>query len=51
LQSVKSGETRFITAARGAPVEMLDAEGIVKISEQVVEQAAGAGNCVIVGRG
>jgi cytidylate kinase len=37
--------------SRGAPVEMLDAESIVKISEQVVEQAAGAGNCVIVGRG
>jgi len=34
-----------------APVEMLDADSIVKISEQVVEAAAAAGNCVIVGRG
>jgi len=37
--------------SRGAPVEMLDADSIVRISQQVVERAAGAGNCVIVGRG
>jgi cytidylate kinase len=37
--------------SRGAPIEMLDADSIVKISEQVVEEAASAGNCVIVGRG
>ena len=33
------------------PVETLDADSIVRISESVVEQAAAAGNCVIVGRG
>jgi len=33
------------------PVESLDADSIVRISEQVVEQAAASGNCVIVGRG
>jgi cytidylate kinase len=33
------------------PVEMLDADSIVKFSERVVQQAAEAGNCVIVGRG
>ena len=33
------------------PVEELDADSIVKISERVVQQAAAAGNCVIVGRG
>ena len=32
-------------------VEMLDADSIVRFSERVVEQAAAAGNCVIVGRG
>jgi cytidylate kinase len=32
-------------------VEMLDADSIVSISKRVVEQAAAAGNCVIVGRG
>jgi cytidylate kinase len=37
--------------SRGAPIEMLDADSIVKISELVVEEAASAGNCVIVGRG
>ena len=37
--------------SRGIPVEMLDSDSIVKISEQVVERAANAGNCVIVGRG
>ena len=37
--------------SRGISVEMLDADSIVKISEQVVERAANAGNCVIVGRG
>jgi cytidylate kinase len=30
---------------------MLDADSIVQLSEHVVEQAAAAGNCVIVGRG
>ena len=34
-----------------SPIEMLDADSIVRISGQVVERAAGAGNCVIVGRG
>jgi cytidylate kinase len=33
------------------PVEMLDADSIVKFSERVVRQAAEAGNCVLVGRG
>jgi cytidylate kinase len=33
------------------PVEMLDADSIVRFSERVVRQAAAAGNCVIVGRG
>src|SRR5579864_4434199 len=33
------------------PVEMLDADNIVRISEQVVQEAAAAGDCVIVGRG
>jgi cytidylate kinase len=33
------------------PVETLDADSIVRISEGVVEEAAAAGNCVIVGRG
>jgi hypothetical protein len=32
-------------------VEALDADGIVRISERVVEDAAASGNCVIVGRG
>ena len=32
-------------------MEALDADSIVRISEGVVEQAAAAGNCVIVGRG
>ncbi len=39
----------------GSPValsaEMLDADSIVQLSERIVEQAADAGNCVIVGRG
>jgi cytidylate kinase len=35
----------------GPPVEMLDSDSIFKISQRVVEQAASAGNCVIVGRG
>lgn len=35
----------------GPPVEMLDSDSIFRISKKVVEQAAGAGNCVIVGRG
>ncbi len=35
----------------GAPVESLDADSIVRVSEQVVEQAAASGSCVIVGRG
>ncbi|MGC2696840.1 MAG: cytidylate kinase-like family protein [Candidatus Angelobacter sp.] len=33
------------------PLEMLDADSIVKFSERVVAQAAAEGNCVIVGRG
>ena len=33
------------------PIEMLDADSIVRISERVVHQAATEGNCVIVGRG
>ncbi|HZU34093.1 MAG TPA: cytidylate kinase-like family protein [Candidatus Angelobacter sp.] len=33
------------------PMETLDAEKIMKISQQVVEKAAASGNCVIVGRG
>ena len=32
-------------------VEMLDADSIVRFSEQAVQQAATEGNCVIVGRG
>jgi cytidylate kinase len=32
-------------------VEMLDADSIVRLSEQVVQRAADEGNCVIVGRG
>jgi hypothetical protein len=34
-----------------APVEMLDADGIFRFSQKVIEQAAGEGNCVILGRG
>ena len=34
-----------------APVDALDAESIVRISERVVLEAADDGNCVIVGRG
>jgi len=37
--------------SRGAPIAMLDADSIVRISQQVVGRAASAGNCVIVGRG
>ena len=33
------------------PVETLDADSIVRISRQVVEEAAAGGDCVIVGRG
>lgn len=33
------------------PVEMLDADSIVKFSGRVVAEAAAEGNCVIVGRG
>jgi len=33
------------------PVESLDADSIVKISKQVVEEAAAGGDCIIVGRG
>lgn len=37
---------------RGAsPVEMLDADSIFKLGQRIVEQAATAGNCVILGRG
>ena len=35
----------------GAPVAMLDSDSIFKFSQRVVEQAAAAGNCVILGRG
>jgi cytidylate kinase len=35
----------------GVPVEALDADSIVRISQRVVEQAAASGNCIIVGRG
>jgi cytidylate kinase len=35
----------------GTPVEMLDADSIVRISERVVRDAAAAGDCIIVGRG
>ena len=35
----------------GEPVETLDADRIVRISERVVEDAAASGSCVIVGRG
>jgi cytidylate kinase len=37
--------------SRGAPVELLDADSIVKISERVVDQAASSGQAVVVGRG
>ena len=33
------------------PVEMLDADSIFKLGQRIVEQAATAGNCVILGRG
>jgi cytidylate kinase len=33
------------------PVEMLDADSLVRISERVVRQAAATGNCILVGRG
>lgn len=33
------------------PLQSLDADSIVKISQRVVERAAAEGNCVIVGRG
>jgi cytidylate kinase len=33
------------------PTQMLDADCIFRISEQVVRDAAAAGNCIIVGRG
>jgi cytidylate kinase len=33
------------------PVETLDADAIVKVSERVVKEAAASGDCVIVGRG
>ena len=36
---------------RGAPVAIVDSDSIFKFSQRVVEQAAAAGNCVIVGRG
>ena len=36
---------------RGAPVAMLDSDSIFRFSQRVVEQAAAAGNCVILGRG
>jgi cytidylate kinase len=37
---------------RGAPpVEMLDSDSIFKYAQRIVEQAAAAGDCVILGRG
>jgi cytidylate kinase len=33
------------------PVEMLDADSLVRISEKVVRHAAATGNCILVGRG
>jgi cytidylate kinase len=37
---------------RGAPtVEMLDSDSIFRFAQRIVEQAAAAGNCVILGRG
>jgi hypothetical protein len=33
------------------PIESLDSESIMRLSERVVRKAAEAGNCVIVGRG
>jgi cytidylate kinase len=33
------------------PLQLLDADSIVRVSERVVRQAADQGNCVIVGRG
>jgi cytidylate kinase len=33
------------------PIETLDSESIMRLSERVVRKAAEAGNCVIVGRG
>jgi cytidylate kinase len=33
------------------PIESLDADSIVRLSERVVNEAAAQGNCVIVGRG
>ena len=35
----------------GPPVEMLDSDSIFKYAQRIVEQAAAAGNCVILGRG
>jgi hypothetical protein len=32
-------------------LELLDAEGIAVVTERVIQNAAEAGNCVIVGRG
>jgi len=33
------------------PIETLDSESLMRLSQRVVEKAAEAGNCVIVGRG
>lgn len=38
-------------STNASAVEMLDADSIVRVSEKAVQQAADAGNCVIVGRG
>jgi cytidylate kinase len=48
---LKSFATGSCEGGSFMPVEMLDAESIVRISEQVVEDAAAPGDCVIVGRG
>jgi hypothetical protein len=38
-------------SSTSVPVDALDADSIVRISQRVVEQAAASGKCVIVGRG
>jgi hypothetical protein len=37
--------------AAGPPVEMLDSDSIFRLAQRIVQQAATAGNCVILGRG
>lgn len=38
-------------SSTSVPVDALDADAIVRISQRVVEEAAASGKCVIVGRG